>query len=94
MHEMTFQVGAAPRRFEIRQLVIAGWTGRDRDAVSLPVSSVVAPCHPGAARRDLVLVQRERATSSWLRSWSCLLVAQRDRGIDAHRAAGGKVAGE
>ena len=28
-----------------------------------PVCSVVAPCHPGAALRDLVLVQRGRATS-------------------------------
>jgi len=28
----------------------------------LPVFSVVAPCHPGAALRDLVLVQRIRAT--------------------------------
>jgi hypothetical protein len=29
----------------------------------LPVFSVVAPCHPGAARRDLVLVQRGQTTS-------------------------------
>jgi hypothetical protein len=29
----------------------------------LPVSSVVAPCDPGAARRNPVLVQREQATS-------------------------------
>src|SRR5438093_13731872 len=29
----------------------------------LQVFSVVAPCHPGAALRDLVLVQRGRATS-------------------------------
>src|SRR5438128_7941502 len=29
----------------------------------LPVFSVVAPCHPGAALRDLVLVQRGRTTS-------------------------------
>src|SRR2546421_6182831 len=28
----------------------------------LPVFSVVAPCHPGAALRDLVLVQHGRAT--------------------------------
>jgi hypothetical protein len=28
----------------------------------LPVSSVVAPCDPGAARRNPVLVQREQAT--------------------------------
>lgn len=30
----------------------------------LPVSSVVAPCHPGAALRNPVLLQRRRATSS------------------------------
>jgi hypothetical protein len=29
----------------------------------LPVCSVVAPCHPGAALRNLVLVQRIQATS-------------------------------
>jgi len=29
----------------------------------LPVCSVVAPCHPGAALRDLVLVQRGQTTS-------------------------------
>jgi hypothetical protein len=29
----------------------------------LPVFSVVAPCDPGAALRDLVLVQRGQATS-------------------------------
>src|SRR5512134_2191396 len=28
----------------------------------LPVFSVVAPCHPGAALRDLVFIQRGRAT--------------------------------
>ena len=28
----------------------------------LPVFSVVAPCHPGAALRDLVLVQRGQGT--------------------------------
>src|SRR5580765_8840395 len=35
----------------------------------LPVFSVVAPCHPGAALRDLVFVQRERATSRRAFSW-------------------------
>src|ERR687898_550927 len=33
----------------------------------LPVFSVVAPCHPGAALRDLVLVQRRHATSGTAR---------------------------
>jgi hypothetical protein len=37
--------------------------GRGRVESALPVFSVVAPCHPGAALRDLVLVQRARATS-------------------------------
>ena len=32
----------------------------------LPVFSVVAPCHPGAPLRDLVLVQPRRATSKWI----------------------------
>jgi len=30
----------------------------------LPISSVVAPCDPGAARRHPVLVQRGQATSA------------------------------
>src|SRR5688500_14767167 len=33
----------------------------------LPVFSVVAPCHPGAALRDLVPVQRGQTTSLWAR---------------------------
>jgi len=31
----------------------------------LPVFSVVAPCHPGAALRDLVLVQRVQTTEGF-----------------------------
>src|SRR2546423_14498654 len=31
----------------------------------LPVFSVVAPCHPGAALRDLVLLQRGPTTSDY-----------------------------
>jgi len=33
-----------------------------------PTSSVVAPCHPGAALRDLVLVQRGQATGAFFRA--------------------------
>lgn len=42
MHEMTFRVDAAPRRFEVDQLVIAGWTGRDRQAVEHHVAELEA----------------------------------------------------
>ena len=45
----------------------------------LPVFSVVAPCHPGAALRDLVLVQRGQATSerrSGLSAGRCRVVYQ------------------
>jgi hypothetical protein len=42
MHDMTFRVEGAPRRFAIRQLVVAGWTGRNRDAVEHHVAELEA----------------------------------------------------
>jgi hypothetical protein len=42
MHELTFRVDGAPRRFEVNQLVIAGWTGRDREAVAHHVAELEA----------------------------------------------------
>jgi hypothetical protein len=42
MHEMTLQVDGVPRQFEIRQLVVAGWTGRDREAVEHHVAELEA----------------------------------------------------
>jgi Protein of unknown function (DUF2848) len=39
---MTFQVDGTPRPFEVRQLVIAGWTGRDREAVEHHVAELEA----------------------------------------------------
>ena len=39
---MTFQVDGAPRQFDVRQLVIAGWTGRDREAVEHHVAELEA----------------------------------------------------
>jgi hypothetical protein len=42
MHAITFRVDGVPRRFEIRRLVIAGWTGRDRDAVEHHVAELEA----------------------------------------------------
>jgi hypothetical protein len=42
MHEVTFHVDGAPRRFAINQLVIAGWTGRDREAVEHHVAELEA----------------------------------------------------
>ena len=42
MQELMFNVDGAPRRFEINQLVVAGWTGRDRDAVEHHVAELEA----------------------------------------------------
>jgi hypothetical protein len=42
MHAMTFQVDGAARRFGVRQLIVAGWTGRDRDAVEHHVAELEA----------------------------------------------------
>src|SRR5205823_14682575 len=51
----------------------------------LPVFSVVAPCHPGAALRDLVLVQRRRATS-------CFSLGKKTNSTLHHVARGTRVA--
>src|SRR2546426_8432610 len=42
MHAMTFHVDAVPRRFDVEQLVIAGWTGRDREAVERHIAELAA----------------------------------------------------
>jgi Protein of unknown function (DUF2848) len=42
MHELTFQLDGAPGRFAINRLVIAGWTGRDREAVEHHVAELEA----------------------------------------------------
>jgi len=39
---MTFHVDAVPRRFDVAQLVIAGWTGRDREAVERHIAELAA----------------------------------------------------
>jgi len=39
---MTFHVDAVPRRFDVEQLVIAGWTGRDREAVERHIAELAA----------------------------------------------------
>lgn len=39
---MTFRVDGALRQFDVRQLVIAGWTGRDREAVEHHVAELEA----------------------------------------------------
>jgi hypothetical protein len=39
---MTFRVDGVPRQFDVRQLVIAGWTGRDREAVEHHVAELEA----------------------------------------------------
>ena len=42
MQDMTFQVDGVPTRVDIEQLVIAGWTGRDRDAVEHHIAELAA----------------------------------------------------
>src|SRR5438132_12765448 len=44
----------------------------------LPVFSVVAPCHPGAALRDLALVQPRRATAFLTAALAALVVISTD----------------
>ena len=42
MRTMTFDVDGAARRFDVRQLVIAGWTGRSREAVEHHLAELAA----------------------------------------------------
>jgi len=42
MHTMTFDVDGAARRFDVQQLVIAGWTGRSREAVERHIAELAA----------------------------------------------------
>ena len=42
MHAVMFRVDGAPRNVDVRQVVIAGWTGRDREAVEHHVGELVA----------------------------------------------------
>jgi hypothetical protein len=42
MHEITFHVDGAPRRFAVNQLVVAGWTGRDRAVVEHHIAELEA----------------------------------------------------
>ena len=62
MHEMMFRVDRAPRRFEVSRLVIAGWTGRDREAVEHHVAELEA-----------IGVRRPRTIPSFYRVSAALL---------------------
>ena len=42
MHALTFRVDGRPQPFDVQQLVIAGWTGRDREAVEHHVDELEA----------------------------------------------------
>jgi hypothetical protein len=42
MHAMTFQVEGVPRRVDVDTLVIAGWTGRDRQTVEHHIAELAA----------------------------------------------------
>jgi len=42
MRTMTFDVDGAARRFDVQQLVIAGWTGRSREAVERHIAELAA----------------------------------------------------
>src|SRR5438128_2439378 len=67
MQEMTFQVQGVPRRFDVRQLVIAGWTGRDREAVEHHSAELAA-----------IGVRRPRSIPCFYRLGTALLTSASD----------------
>jgi hypothetical protein len=64
---MDFLVNGAPRRIEIMQLVIAGWTGRDKASVEKHIAELAA-----------IGVRRPRAVPSFYRLGAGLLTTARE----------------
>lgn len=64
---MDFLVNGAPRRIEITQLVIAGWTGRDKASVEKHIAELAA-----------IGVRRPRAVPSFYRLGAGLLTTARE----------------
>jgi hypothetical protein len=62
MQDMTFHVDGGARRIAVTQLVIAGWTGRDHDAVERHIAELAA-----------IGVRRPRAIPSFYRLGRALL---------------------
>jgi hypothetical protein len=77
MHEMTFQVDGAPRCFDVRQLVIAGWTGRDRDAVEHHIAELAA-----------IGVRRPRTIPCFYRLGTALLTSASDVDVVGRDSSG------
>ena len=65
MHEMTFVVDGAAMRVEVAQLVVAGWTGRDREAVEQHIAELAA-----------IGVPRPRAIPCFYRVGAALLTSE------------------
>jgi Protein of unknown function (DUF2848) len=64
---MDFQVGGAPRAIEISELVIAGWTGRDKASVEKHIAELAA-----------IGVKRPRAVPVFYRVGASLLTTARE----------------
>src|SRR5215813_3656738 len=74
---MDFHVGGAPRRIEISQLVIAGWTGRDRASVEKHIAELEA-----------IGVKRPRAVPVFYRVAAHLLTTARETEVVGGHSSG------
>jgi hypothetical protein len=77
MPAMTFRVDDVPRQFDIHQLVIAGWTGRDREAVEHHVAELEA-----------IGVRRPATIPCFYRVGTTLLTTASDVDVVGHASSG------
>jgi len=74
---MEFLVNGAPRRIEIAQLVIAGWTGRDKASVEKHIAELAA-----------IGVKRPRAVPMFYRVAASLLTTAREVEVVGENSSG------
>ena len=74
---MEFRVSGAPRRIEIKQLVIAGWTGRDRVSVEKHIAELEA-----------IGVKRPRAVPVFYRVAASLITSAREVEVVGEHSSG------
>jgi uncharacterized protein DUF2848 len=77
MHDVTFHIDGVARRLGIEQLVIAGWTGRNRDAVERHIDELAA-----------IGVRRPRAIPCFYRVGTGLLTTADDVEVVGRESTG------
>ena len=80
MHQLTFEIGGAPRAANIDTLIVAGWTGRDLTAVEQHISELAA-----------LGVQRPHAIPSFYRVGANLLTQAGTIDVVGSHSSGGGI---